>query len=137
MNNRIPTGPDMVGLESVVLPSAARLTRRMAGASVLVRAPRCRFGSAEYAVRMSSPSERRTRPQYHELTSTLRSGFQIVRPILDDWDDLEVLLDLVGLYLTPGALSTLDSNALIDALSHPLVAVREAAMCSAGLLFPG
>jgi hypothetical protein len=131
MNARIPTGPDLVGLETVVLPSVARLSRRIAGASVLVRAPRCCIGSAEYSVRLWSPSQRRTRWQYVEMTSTMRSGGQIVRPIPDDWDDVEVLLDLVNLHVTHAAFSTLTNDALVDALSHPLQAVREAAICAA------
>lgn len=126
----IPTGPAVVGLETVVLPAVVRLTRRMAGTSVLIRAPHCRLGSATYAVRLSSPSHRRARVQYVEITSTLRSGCQIVRPVPDDWDDVEVVLDLVNLYLTPGALAALSADALIDALSHPLEAVREAALCA-------
>src|SRR5450759_2925739 len=96
----IPTGPAVVGLETVVLPAVARLTRRMAGASVLVRAPPCSVGSAGYTGRLWSPSHRRTRPQYVEITVSLRSGRQFVRPIPDDWDDVEVVLDLVNLTIT-------------------------------------
>jgi hypothetical protein len=130
MEDHIPTGPHLVGLETVVMPSVARLTRRMAGASVLVRAPRCRLGSAEYSVRVWSPGQRRTRWQYVEITSTLRSGGQMVRPVPDDWDDVEILLDLVSLRLSHHAFSTWTSDALVDALSHPLDAVREAALCA-------
>ncbi len=131
MDTHIPTGPELVGLETVVFPTIARLTRRMAGTSVLVRAPRCCVGSAEYGVRLWSPGQRRTRWQYVEMTSTMRSGGQIVRPIPYDWDDVEVLLDLVNLHVRHGAFSTLTTDALVDALAHPLEAVREAAMCAA------
>ena len=131
MDVHIPTGPALVGLETLVLPSVARVMRRMTGTSVVVRAPRCRAGSAEYVVRLWSPGHRRTRWQYVELTSTLRSGGQIVRPIPDDWDDVEVQLDLVNLRVTAAAFSTLTQDVLVDALSHPLEAVREAAMCAA------
>lgn len=129
MDAHIVTGPDLVGLEMMALPSVARVTRRMAGASVLVRAPRCRFGSAWYVVGLASPSHRRTRRQYVEITSTLRSGCQIVRPIPDEWDDVEVVLNLVDVRLTAGALSTLSTDALIEALTHPLESVRQAAIC--------
>lgn len=131
MDAHIPTGPKLVGLETVVLPSVARLTRRMAGPSVLIRAPRCRVGSAEYIVRLWSPSQRRTRWQYVEISSALRSGSQMARPIPDDWDDVEVLLDLVSLRVTRSAFSSLTREALVEALSHPLETVREAAMCAA------
>ena len=81
-------------------------------------------------MRLWSPSHRRTRHQYVEISSTLRSGRQTVHTVPDDWDDVEVELDLVQIYVTPGALSALTAQELIDALSHPLEFVREAAMCA-------
>ena len=97
---------------------------------MLVRAPHCSVGSAGYAMRLWSPSHRRTRHQYVEISSTLRSGRQIVQPVPDDWDDIEIVLDLVQLFVAPGAISALTADELIGALSHPLGVVREAAMCA-------
>ena len=130
MRPQISTGPALVGLQTPVLPAFARVSRRMAGASVLVRAPHCSVGSAGYTMRLWSPSHRRTRHQYVEISSTLRSGRQIVQLVPDDWNDIAIVLDLVQLHVAPGALWALTADQLIDALSHPLEVVREAAMCA-------
>ena len=126
----IHTGPNTVGLETQVRPARAGVTRRVAGRSVHVTAPQCCYGRATYLVRVWSPGHRTRRLQYVEISSRIRSGGTIAHLIPGDWDDVEVLLDLVNVYLTPNVLSTFTADALIDALSHPLEVVREAAMCA-------
>jgi len=127
MDYVIPTGPETVGLEPEVRPCRAVVTRRMAGLSVLVRAPQCRYGRAEYVVELSSPSHHKRRVSV-EIRAPLRSGRQIVRPIPDDWWDVAVTLRLERVLLASGALCQFSDGELLDALSHPLETVRLAAL---------
>jgi hypothetical protein len=130
----IPTGPDVVGLESLVLPCRVEKGVLDPGhPSVEIWAPTCRYGLALYHVLLVWPasapgSERQaTRMCVYDLVP---SGESSSMTLSDDWRGAHVSLRLVWLVLAPGTLDGLPLYDLVEALRHPLPHVREAALAA-------
>ena len=132
----IPTGPDVVGLESFVLPCRIETGVLDSGLpSVAIWAPTCCYGTAVYQVllvrRASAPGSegQATRMCVYDLVP---SGESSSMTLSDDWRGAHVSLRLVRVDLAPGALDGITLYDLVEALRHPLPHVREAALLAVG-----
>jgi hypothetical protein len=129
--HELPTGPDVVGLEPIVLP--AELVEGVydpGSPSFQIVAPRCRYGGAWYAPVFTFGS---TELQVAgDIEDWVEGGDAIEMYVPSGHDPDRVELHLVDVTLAPGALRGLTPDELADALLHPLKHVRERAMLDAG-----
>jgi hypothetical protein len=124
----VPTGPAIVGLEPEVLPARVTVSRRLSGTTLVITAPRCRFGTVTYSLRLWSPGlfvQPLTSPRQFGL---LPSGKRFTAEVPKSWPDWSLTLHLLDLKPDPRAFRALSPSELADALAHPLPAVREAAL---------
>ena len=128
---RPPTGPDSVGLQPSVLPSAITMDAEDERRCVCwITAPTCRYGRAVYRGELRFALGSSTLEVVSEEAvaggSTVACKLDIVYP-LDRVD-----LVLVSVSIAPAALSKVTRDELVDALQHPLRDVREAVLLALG-----
>ena len=129
-----PTGPAIVGFETVILPSHVRVTPE-APLTVEVSAPACRYGAAVYTtsfVRRDRGAASSRLVNWREFPGTIRSGTSLRTRIPDGWEGAEIRLRLLEIALHWGALLDLTAEELADALAHPFQEVRQEAMMDLG-----
>lgn len=127
MTYQIPIGPETVGHESEVLPYRATVSRRLNETRVSFKVPQCRYGCATYRAEARVPEYDRQGRRYACTIRTCHSGEDVTMEVSSSRPDCKIVLVLTGFILDRGAFDGFTDDELIDALSHEVEEVREAA----------
>jgi len=125
---QIPIGPETVGHESEVLPYRATVSRRLNETRVSFKVPQCRYGCATYRAEARVPEYDRLGRRYACTIRTCHSGEDVTLEVSSSRPDCKIVLVLTGFILDGGAFDGFTDDELIDALSHEVEDVREAAV---------
>ena len=127
MKHSIPTGPAIVGHDSYVLPVRVGVSRRLNETFITLTAPKCRYGPVMYQASVCCADYQSQRIRHPYVFASARGGSRITLQVPASWPDWSVILYLRSFMLDPRAFDRLSDDELLDALSHELSDVREAA----------
>lgn len=125
----LPTGPDVVGLEPIVLPCAIELgTLGADDLGFKVFAPRCRYGAAIYLAWLVMPSGNVVGADLDDAVVGGQHAWY-TRPVGPS--PVRIELHMLALWELQG-LDSLKPAELLEALTHPLAEVRQGAIVALG-----
>lgn len=130
MTRFLPTGPASVGLEVAILPCRSDVEGEAGGGTLILCVPACRFGAARYRLTLSwdaEPGFRGISVGYgsEPVESGSRTDFGLIG---EDVTVSRADLEMVSFIPDHDAMADLSEAELLDALAHPIEAVRLAAI---------